>query len=429
MKHPRFSIVIPTRERAETLHYTLLSCLDQDFEDYEIIVHDNCSSSETRATVERHQSTRIRYYRSETPLAMTDSWERALSFATGEYVSIIGDDDALLVHGLKTLDQFLTKHQAPLVRWNRASYHWPSHPYPAKRNSLKIPLGNRGYWMPSREIIKRVANFELPFQTLPMLYNSAVHRDLIEEMRRTHGRMFFSPVPDVASGYALAYLAGRYLSLDTPFTIGGTSGKSGGLAVSTQLIKDDKSEIADEFEDLNRRAGLLPHPKLPNIYLVPEIIADPYYHIKDLMFPNDHSLDPDRKTLIVNTLKEVKTLSENNAKMAVQALRESLEDAPGLRSWFEKEAAAMLPHKAVEFHAIKSPRGYVEQEKLIALDPLDFGVTDVYGAAKLCEKILNYDRGGFRCKIGDFHLSRRQQARAIGRIVFTRGEATLPDCD
>ena len=35
---------------------------------------------------------------------MTDSFERAVSFARGEYLIIIGDDDALLPHSLKILD-------------------------------------------------------------------------------------------------------------------------------------------------------------------------------------------------------------------------------------------------------------------------------------------------------------------------------------
>ena len=35
-RRPRFSVVIPTRDRAETLRVTLATCLDQDFDDYEI---------------------------------------------------------------------------------------------------------------------------------------------------------------------------------------------------------------------------------------------------------------------------------------------------------------------------------------------------------------------------------------------------------
>jgi len=45
---PKFSIVIPTRNRAYTLYYTLKTCLNQyDFDDYEIVVSDNCSEDNT----------------------------------------------------------------------------------------------------------------------------------------------------------------------------------------------------------------------------------------------------------------------------------------------------------------------------------------------------------------------------------------------
>lgn len=41
MSNPKFSVIIPTRERAETLPYALRTCTDQDFDDFEVIVHDN----------------------------------------------------------------------------------------------------------------------------------------------------------------------------------------------------------------------------------------------------------------------------------------------------------------------------------------------------------------------------------------------------
>ena len=40
-KTPFFSVVIPTRERADTLHYCLKSCIAQAFEDVEFLVSDN----------------------------------------------------------------------------------------------------------------------------------------------------------------------------------------------------------------------------------------------------------------------------------------------------------------------------------------------------------------------------------------------------
>lgn len=40
---PRFTVVIPTRERARTLHFTLRTCLAQAFDDFEVLVSDNQS--------------------------------------------------------------------------------------------------------------------------------------------------------------------------------------------------------------------------------------------------------------------------------------------------------------------------------------------------------------------------------------------------
>ena len=64
---PFVSIVIPTRERAETLYHTLRTCLEQEGDDYEVVVCDNCGSPATRAVVDGFASARIKYVRSAKP--------------------------------------------------------------------------------------------------------------------------------------------------------------------------------------------------------------------------------------------------------------------------------------------------------------------------------------------------------------------------
>ena len=44
---PMFSIVMPTRSRARTLRWALQTAVNQDFEDYEIVVVDNHSTDDT----------------------------------------------------------------------------------------------------------------------------------------------------------------------------------------------------------------------------------------------------------------------------------------------------------------------------------------------------------------------------------------------
>ena len=44
---PRFSIVMPTRNRAALLPWAIRSALEQRFDDFEVVVSDNASSDRT----------------------------------------------------------------------------------------------------------------------------------------------------------------------------------------------------------------------------------------------------------------------------------------------------------------------------------------------------------------------------------------------
>lgn len=277
--------------------------------------------------------------------------------------------------------------------------------------------------------IRKVVNLDLPFYTLPMLYNSAVHRDVVASLKKKCGRVFFSPSPDLASGYAIAYETGQYLSLETPFSIGGTSATSNGLASSSKLQTGAGAAIAEEFMQLNAKAGIVPHARLAKVYLMPQIVADPYYHVQDALFPRDTTMDPDRKRHVRETMKDFQWLRREDAIEGRQKLRESLKDDGRLLKWFDREIASQPLPEPTAIFTTKSPRGFVEREKILGLDPTDFGVTDVHGAAQLCEKILNYGRDGYRCKLQDFHMPIRRQLRSIAKIVVKRGEPVMPDCD
>ena len=58
-----------------------------------------------------------------------------------------------------------------------------------------------------------VADFKADFDTLPMIYNSVIRRDLIDELRSKVGRVFPSTSPDVYTGFAFAYLDKAFLSV------------------------------------------------------------------------------------------------------------------------------------------------------------------------------------------------------------------------
>src|SRR6266511_3697152 len=153
----RFSVVIPTRERADTLRHALRTCLDQHFDDYEVIVSDNCSSPATKAVVDEVASPRVRYVRTPEPVAMSANWDFAVSHARGEYVTVLGDDDGLLPHALAQLDGLVREHAPKAVRWNLALYTWPTFILKGHEDYIRLPLGNVVVERDGMEVIRSVA--------------------------------------------------------------------------------------------------------------------------------------------------------------------------------------------------------------------------------------------------------------------------------
>lgn len=415
MQPPRFSIVIPTRDRAETLRYALRTCIDQSFGDYEIIVHDNCSSAATRQVVEEERNEKVRYVRSEAPLAMSDSWERAVSFARGEYVTVIGDDDGLLPHSLTLLDRLLRELSVKLLRWACIPYFWPNYPLPAKRNSLVIPLGSSGHVLPALEIIREVINYRIGYEALPMIYNSAVHRDLIAGLRNRTGRVFHSGIPDVASGFAFAYLAKRYISLQFPLSIAGSSGKSNSAGGEFSYDSSQPgSAITENFVRMNDQAGRSAHPTLPNLLLLPVSVADAFLQVKAALFPNDVRLNLNRKECLLRSVASLGRLPEGEAKALLQIMSRSLADTPHLQKWFEHHVVPQpLPPKGVRTKSL----GFQENQRSLGITASDFGVSDVHGAAALCEKMLNHAQSDFHYTIREYGMRFAERLYAAARVL------------
>lgn len=360
MHRPRFSVVIPTREGGETLPFTLRTCLVQAHPDFEIVVADNASGPAVRAAVEACADERIHYTRSNTPLAMTDSWESAVAQAAGEYVIVLGDDDALLPHALAEIDRILTLTQAVALRWECGLYFWPGvDNVPGwQANALALPLnqvacGHAVHQYRADTLIQDAANSRIGYVNLPLIYCGAIHRDLIAAARARTGRVFHSRYPDVYSAFAFAHLAGTYHSADAPMCLRGTSKKSTGLA----YFLARESRIAQEFHALNRAAKYDRSADIPDLPLMPAVVADGYEHARVRLFPEAPPID--RKLLLQNCLQAR-----------------------------EREAA-------VQDRDQPRPDGW------LYLDGADLGASDIAEAAQVCENLLRFTRNDCRSWLAD----------------------------
>lgn len=402
MIRPRFSVVIPTRNAEATLGATLKTCLEQEFEDYEIVVSDNSATAATEELLSRINSPRIRRVRPERTLSMQENWEFAVEQARGEFVMVLGSDDGLMLHSLRELDRLLKVLNAELLRWDPVCYHWPSLPVHAQGppNALLVPLKQADSYHPvrrrdSRQVMLEAANGRASYAELPTVYSSAVHHSLLDKLRKRTGRVFHGDCPDVYSGFALAHLVKSYFTLDAPLSISGLSGVSNGVA--TIFLKNN-SPIAEDFYALNRArtSGRGWQEWIPDLALMCTCSAHSFQCAKENLFPDDAELVVDRRELARHTMSEYRSETEAEWQMLRGVVRNTLSDDAGLLAWFDAEYAdkslAACPPAAP--HQLKRYGGFYMQ-----LDAAEFGVKDVWEAALLCEKVLGYRRDGINAHV------------------------------
>ena len=233
-KNHHFTVVIPTRERCDTLEHSLHTCVTQDYDNLEIIVSDNFSQDRTREVVEAYKDPRIRYINTGKRVGMTDNFEFALSHVKPEgYVIYIGDDDGLLPDAIRNINAVVNQTGAQVLRWDISHYVWPG----IGNNStgqLYIPFLGLGTTIRNpATTIQNVLSFKALYQSLPLIYMySAVEYKVIRRIIDLSGRFYHSMSPDVYSGFAIAGAIDSFVNSKRAYVIGGSSHHSTGASVS-----------------------------------------------------------------------------------------------------------------------------------------------------------------------------------------------------
>jgi hypothetical protein len=428
MNAPRFSIVIPTRERPHTLEYTLATCRAQQTDDLEIVVSDNFSLPRTRELVEGCGDPRVRYVRTPALLAMTDSLEFALSQARGEYVLMQGDDDGLLHHAIPVIDEILRATQTRVLTWDCLLYNWPHVSNPAfPANHLLVPLlqGRTGHELrvfDSRQTIQAAANGHVSYSDLPVNISSVVHRDLLTRLRSKSGRVFRTCTPDVYGAFAVASQVTHYHRLRAPLSIAGRSGDSIGAA---RHYARHGSPIDREFRRQNAEAGYELHPWAPDLPPIVAAIGDAFLWARQFLFPHDDTLVLDRAQFMRRCLRECEVDTAEEWREIQSICRKALADSPELTAWFEREYGALahtaLPRMERAHHWKHYGAGH------LFLDAAAFGVRDIFGVAELCEKLLGYAREGLTYRLAEGEtgesLSELQEKEEVIQRLHAHGQS------
>jgi hypothetical protein len=384
MSEVEFSLVIPTRERAHSLRYTLQACLQKDFDSYEIVVCDNCSSPATRQVVEEIGSPKIIYHRAPEILCMRDNWNLAYSLTRGKYVIYIGDDDSLMPFAFSTLRGLFARQNVKAIRWDSAIYSWPNIARDDLANHMQIPLARKVERINGRKAMEEVLAGRAPATLLPNIYHGCVAREVLEQIRAATGKVFESFHCDTYSSFAVAYLAAEHLSLSAPLSISGFSASSNHIAFS---FLRSKNQIAKALRDENDAAGLRLHPSVPDLPSGFVCVADSFLRAKADLFP-DEPISLDRQAMVERFLASLPIDDIDEWPGIERELRRSLSDDPALVSWFDERIKDFAPRPSPRDSYRPNLEGIHVQR--LFLDASKYGVTDIAGATRLASRLLGY---------------------------------------
>lgn len=99
----KFSVMIPAYKRTY-LKECIDSILTQTYTDFELIIVNDASPEDLDSIVNSYSDSRIHYYKNEEncgAINVVDNWNICLSYAKGDYVICMGDDDKLLPNCLE----------------------------------------------------------------------------------------------------------------------------------------------------------------------------------------------------------------------------------------------------------------------------------------------------------------------------------------
>jgi glycosyltransferase involved in cell wall biosynthesis len=265
----KISILLPTRDRLELLRHAVASVRRLNDPDWEIIISDNCSHGDVEGYVASLSDERVRYLRTLSVLSVTDNWNNALDHSTGEYIIMLGDDDALLSNYFTRTRQIVADFDSPQVIYHNAlSYTYPD-VIPAEPKGM---LRSEGYArflsgaqcpfaLPSaqaRRLAHRTAQFRLTYGVNVQFVT--VSRSAIEALSGDGG-FFRSPFPDVYAVNNLFANADSIVVEPHPLVVMGVSRHSFGFFWINNREDEGKAFLqgADETDIAGQaQARLLP---------------------------------------------------------------------------------------------------------------------------------------------------------------------------
>jgi glycosyltransferase involved in cell wall biosynthesis len=222
---PILSVVVATKNRVKYC----IACLEEFLRipdiDIEIIIQDNTDNLDLKRYIEEEvDDDRLKYRYTPPPFSSIDNFNAAIELASGEYVCLIGDDDAILPDLINIARWAFKNNIDSIAPKNIINYTWPDHSNIGSK--LEIPTFTYEYEIVVLEqqlaaylgdgCAKSFRNYNLP-----ALYHGLVRRSCLEQIKSITGHYVGGLSPDSYSSVALSLVVRSHIVLDYPFTVAG----------------------------------------------------------------------------------------------------------------------------------------------------------------------------------------------------------------
>jgi glycosyltransferase involved in cell wall biosynthesis len=206
-REPQFSLVIPTRDRPGLVVHCLACIRRQAFSSYEIILSDNGSNPLSKEIYSNYlDDARFKYIRPDHEMNMTEHWEFAVSFARGQYVTILSEKFMLRPDALSVLADLVNLHHPDIITWQFERFEVNGNDLSVGHYHPLMKPSAAKFYNPKDELRRRF-NFVTPVFSRTLrhknsygkIYSGCVRRDILINVHQHFGRIFYPYNPDFTS--------------------------------------------------------------------------------------------------------------------------------------------------------------------------------------------------------------------------------------
>lgn len=121
MKEPKISVLLPAYNHDKYLKETIESILNQTFQDFELLISDDCSTDDSAQIIRKFTDEKIKKVFFEENRGTVRALNYLLHMAKGEYIAVIGSDDVWETDKLEKQLDILEKDKSIAACFSRTT--------------------------------------------------------------------------------------------------------------------------------------------------------------------------------------------------------------------------------------------------------------------------------------------------------------------